>query len=413
LRVLHIQGKQLVEVTPSNGKFEFLNGDVYLIDNSDVSAGLKKKVFIWLGSQAFADDRAVGAWAAKQLDLVDKEIDIDTETEGNESAEFKGLLEFVVVTGDTPGFLKHVEVNKEDISYALYRVRDADLSDGSSSDDIVIENVPLSRKSFVSDDVFVVDTYHDLYVWVGSSSQIGEKIAGNRVARKLDVDRDRTPMIYQIGEGYEPEGFWKLIDTISEGEVRKDDASEVSGALSGSIANLSASERTVSPPPELAPPPTSSTKYEISGPPRESSHKVPSPPPIEAVTQPKPEPKPEPKREPADRQFGMAATAPVPTRKSQYTLYYVGGEFTELGGNEEATLEINEATKEAVLTFASGSSLIAQRTAGRQARGICKAGYLVKAGYRVGVKCDLKEVKGEMDSESRVKQWRDEGRRYV
>jgi hypothetical protein len=28
LRVLHIQGKKLVEVTPSNGKYEFLNGDV-------------------------------------------------------------------------------------------------------------------------------------------------------------------------------------------------------------------------------------------------------------------------------------------------------------------------------------------------------------------------------------------------
>ncbi|MHA2238738.1 MAG: hypothetical protein ACXAB2_10280, partial [Candidatus Hodarchaeales archaeon] len=84
MRVLHVQGKKLVEISPP---YEFLNGDVYMIDNSDVSAGLKKKVFIWLGSQAFADDRAVGAWAAKQLDIADKEIDIDTEIEGNESAE--------------------------------------------------------------------------------------------------------------------------------------------------------------------------------------------------------------------------------------------------------------------------------------------------------------------------------------
>jgi hypothetical protein len=139
MKVLHVQGKNLVELNPP---YEFLNGDVYLIDNSDVSAGLQKKVYIWLGSQAFADDRAVGAWAAKQLDLKDEEIDIDTETEGNESDEFKGLLDFVVVTGDTPGFLKHIEVNAEDISYAMYRIRDVDLSDGSSSDDIVIDNVP-------------------------------------------------------------------------------------------------------------------------------------------------------------------------------------------------------------------------------------------------------------------------------
>jgi len=409
LRVLHVQGKKLVELTPSNGKYEFLNGDVYLIDNSDVSVGLKKKVFIWLGSQAYADDRAVGAWAAKQLDIVDKEIDIDTEMESNESDEFKGLIEFVVVTGDTPGFLKHVEVNKEEISYALYRVRDSDLTDGSSSDDIVIENVPLSRESFVSDDVFVVDTYHDLYVWVGASSQIGEKIAGNRVARKLDVDRARTPMIYQIGEGYEPEGFWELIDTIAEGDIRTNDASDVSKALSGSITDLSASEGTVSPPPELAPPPSSTTASEYTGPPKETFHKVPSPPPIETVTQPKPEPKPEPAR----TQFEMVSTTPIASRKSQYNLYFVNGEFTELRGNEEATLEINESTKTATLEFAPGSGLISQRTAGRQARGICKSGFMVKAGYRVGMKCDLSEVKGEMDSESRVKQWRGEGRKYI
>ncbi len=409
MRVLHVQGKKLVEINKRNGSFEFLNGDVYIIDNSDVSAGLKKKVFIWLGSQAYADDRAVGAWAAKQLDLADKEIDIDTEVEGNESAEFKGLLEFVVVTGDTPGFLKHVEVNKEDISYALYRVRDTDLSDGSSSDDISIEKVPLKRESFVSDDVFVVDAYHDLYVWVGAGSQIGEKVAGNRVARKLDVDRDRTPMVYQIGEGYEPEGFWDLFDSISgSGLSRKDDSSVISSSMSGSLSDLTAPTEPVTPPAELAPPPSSSTPREIVGPPKEETY-VPKPPPIR--DEPKPAPEPEPT--PVQTGLGVAATAPVPTRQTQYTLYYVDGEFTEVGGNETATLEINESTKTAVLSYVEGSSLITQRTAGRQARGICKAGFAVKAGYRIGVKCDLQEVRGEEDMEQRVQRYREEGRKYV
>ncbi|MHA2108593.1 MAG: hypothetical protein ACW99R_12855 [Candidatus Hodarchaeales archaeon] len=409
MRVLHVQGKKLVEINKRNGSFEFLNGDVYIIDNSDVSAGLKKKVFIWLGSQAYADDRAVGAWAAKQLDLADKEIDIDTEVEGNESAEFKGLLEFVVVTGDTPGFLKHVEVNKEDISYALYRVRDTDLSDGSSSDDITIEKVPLKRESFISDDVFVVDAYHDLYVWVGAGSQIGEKVAGNRVARKLDVDRDRTPMVYQIGEGYEPEGFWDLFDSISgSGLSRKDDSSVISASMSGSLSDLTAPTEPVTPPAELAPPPSSSTPREIVGPPKEETY-VPKPPPIR--DEPKSAPKPAPT--PVQTSLGVAATAPVPTRQTQYTLYYVDGEFTEVGGNETATLEINESTKTAVLSYGEGSSLITQRTAGRQARGICKAGFAVKAGYRIGIKCDLQEVRGEEDMEQRVQRYREEGRKYV
>ncbi|MHA2227491.1 MAG: hypothetical protein ACXAC8_19900 [Candidatus Hodarchaeales archaeon] len=402
MRVLHVQGKNLKEI---NSPYEFLNGDVYIVDNSDVSVGLKKRVFIWLGSQAFADDRAVGAWAAKQLDFQDEEIDIDTEVEGQESEEFRGLLDFVVVTGDTPGFLKHVEVNKEEISYALYRVRDVDLTDGSSSDDLVIENIPLKRESFVSDDVFVLDAYHDLYVWVGSSSQVGEKAAGNRLARKLDVERERTPMVYTIGEGYEPQGFFELIDKLADSDdVREDDGSIVSEGITGGIADLvgppqesgslppvSEPRRSrpepVTPPPEVTPVPTYTPKPE------------PATPPPEVTPAPTYTPKPEPK--PAD--LGLGTSESTPTSRT-VKLYFVDKEFQELGGNEEAVLEINDNAKTAVLTFSPGTSLIAQRTAGRQARGICKSGFLIKAGYRIGKLCDLQEVKGERDIDNRLLQ---------
>ncbi|UCE14556.1 MAG: hypothetical protein JSV04_05095 [Candidatus Heimdallarchaeota archaeon] len=392
MRVLHVQGKNLKEINPP---YEFLNGDVYVIDNSDVSVGLKKKVFIWLGSQAFADDRAVGAWAAKQLDLADEEIDIDTEVEGNESEEFKGLLDFVVITGDTPGFLKHVEVNKEEISYALYRVRDIDITDGSSSDDIVIENVPLKRESFDSDDVYVLDAYHDLYVWLGSSAQVGEKAAGNRLVRKLDVDRERNPMVYTVGEGYEPQGFFELVDQLAEtGEVRTKDAAEISEGITGGIADLKAEAgeagviSPVTPPPELKRP--------------DYSEPIPSPPVPEPVTAP-PEPTPSPPPEPEPADLGLATTVDEPSKRV-YKLYYVDGEFRELGGNEEAVLEINEAQKSAILSFAEGTSLITQRTAGRQARGICKAGFMLKEGWRVGKECTLEEVKGEAGIHDRLLQ---------
>ena len=297
MRVLHVQGKNLVEISPP---YEFLNGDVYIVDNSDVSAGLKKRVFIWLGSQAFADDRAVGAWAAKQLDLEDEEIDIDTEGEGNESEEFKGLLDFVVVTGDTPGFLKHVEVNKEEISYALYRIRDSDLTDGSSSDDIVIENVPLKQSSFVSDDVFVLDAYHDLYVWVGSGSQVGEKAAGNRLVRKLDVARERNPMIYTFGEGYEPKGFFELVNELAESDdVRSADAKEVSKGITGGMADLvGESQESGTLPPVPKPPPLEPTQH------------VEVPPPVEEPITPPPQetPTPTPQPEPTPIDLGLGQT---------------------------------------------------------------------------------------------------------
>ncbi|MHA1973030.1 MAG: hypothetical protein ACTSW1_08560 [Candidatus Hodarchaeales archaeon] len=398
MKVFHVQGKKLVEIQPP---YEFLNGDVYLIDNSDVSPGLKKKVFIWLGSQAYADDRAVGAWAAKQLDLKDKEIDIDTEVEGQESDEFKGLVNFTVITGDTPGFLKHIEI-KDNVSYALYRVRDIDLTDGSSSDDIVIENVPLKRESFKSEDVFVLDAYQDLYVWIGASSQVGEKAAGNRLVRKLDVDRARNPMVYNIGEGYEPEGFWDMVEKLAKsGKIRTDDAGSISKEMTGGIADL----KSVSPPEELPGPPVASTE----GVPKETPPPV-SPPselkqPPEHVDIPK-----LPKTEPTPEPTFVESSTITPTRPSKIIkLYFVEGEFTEKGGNEDAILEIDEANRKATLTFMEGTGLIAQRTAGRQARGICKAGFQLSAGYRVGLNCVLTEVKGERSIDDRLLQ---EGHKY-
>ncbi|MFQ5978993.1 MAG: hypothetical protein ACE5OZ_12780 [Candidatus Heimdallarchaeota archaeon] len=206
VKVFHVQGKNLKEL--KNPPYSFLNGDVYLVDASELPG---KKVFVWLGSKAFCDDRAVGAWAAKVLDTKDPDIDIDSEVEGRESSDFKGLIEFSVKEGDTPGFLKHIDTSKK-ITYNLFHVYDADITDGSSSDDIEIKAVPLSRNSLKSDDVYVLDGGDDIYVWIGKNCQVGEKVAGNRLARKLDVERKRTPMVYAINEGEEPQGFYEMLE---------------------------------------------------------------------------------------------------------------------------------------------------------------------------------------------------------
>ena len=221
---MHVQGKDLKDVKEP---YQFLNGDVYVIDDSKKQDGTMKdasekpKVYIWLGSKAFADDRGVGAWAAKQLDIAHAEIDIDTEVEGNESSEFKSLVNFQVKEGDTPGFLKHVDVNYQDVDYAMFRVWDTDLSDGSSTDDIEIKEVPITKSSLKSDDAFVIDGWDTLYVWVGKDAQVGEKMAADRLARKFDVDRKRTPIVYTIYEGDEPKGFYDFIKELEEKDPKK------------------------------------------------------------------------------------------------------------------------------------------------------------------------------------------------
>ena len=224
VKVSHVQGKDLKEVREP---FKFMNGDVYVVDDSKKPDGSKKdsadkpKVYIWLGSKAYADDRGVGAWAAKQLDMEHDEIDIDTEVEGQESSEFKSLVQFQVVEGDTPGFLKHVDINYQDVDYAMFRVWDTDLSDGSSTDDITIKEVPISKASLKSDDAFVIDGWDTLYVWVGKDAQVGEKMAADRLARKFDVDRKRMPIVYTIYEGSEPKGFYDFIKELEKKDPKK------------------------------------------------------------------------------------------------------------------------------------------------------------------------------------------------
>ena len=225
VKVYWVQGKNLKEIVPP---YKFFNGDVYVIDESKKADGKykddaeKPKVYIWLGSKAFADDRGVGAWAAEQLDLQHKAIDVDTETEGEESTEFKTLIHFQVVPGDTPGFLKHTEINWEDIDYEMYRVHQE-----KTMDDVLLKPVPISSKSLDSNDVFVIDAWHDIYVWIGSKSQIGEKTAGSRLARKLDTERKRNPKIYVIDDGSEPKGFFELIDKIGREDPRRSSGKQV------------------------------------------------------------------------------------------------------------------------------------------------------------------------------------------
>ncbi len=215
MKIFHVQGKTLKEMS---SPCEFMNGDVYLVDNTGTS---ENTVYVWLGSKAYADDRGVGAWAARKLDLDDPSVTIKAEVEGDESDAFKKLVKYKVIEGDTPGFLKHVEINAVDVEYGLFRVYDADITDGSSSDDIVVEQKPIKKAELKSDDVFVLDGFQDLFVWIGKNSQVGEKVAGQRLARKFDVERKRTPMVYTIREGEEPPEFFELLDQLSKTSVKK------------------------------------------------------------------------------------------------------------------------------------------------------------------------------------------------
>ena len=187
--------------------YKFLNGDVYL-------AVSPTHIWIWLGSKSYCDDKAVGAWTAKVIEEENKDLKIETIMEGDEPQEFLDMVQFEVVEGDTPGFLKHFE-KKIDVDYRLLKIEQD--SDGL----IQTSEVPIKKKSFKSGDSFVLDAWDDLYVWIGKKSQVKEKYEAGRISRALDVERKRTPVIYTMDEGNEPDGFWDIVEKIAKEDPKK------------------------------------------------------------------------------------------------------------------------------------------------------------------------------------------------
>lgn len=72
------------------------------------------------------------------------------------------------------------------------------------------------------------------------------------------------------------------------------------------------------------------------------------------------------------------------------TLLFEGKEFIEekkmkLPGNETGFLKINTETREAILTLKSEITLIDKTVAKRLANSICRSGFLLDSGERIGI----------------------------
>jgi hypothetical protein len=218
MKVFHVSKKELESL---NKPYKFLNGDVYVIETNT-------ELWVWLGSKSYADDKAVGAWAAKIVEEKNKDLQIKTILEGEEPPKFKEVIEFEIAEGDTPGFLKHFE-KKIERDLRLLQLKEDDKGE------IDVIDLPVGYQYFASDDAFVLDAQKDIYIWIGKDSQIKEKYEAGRIARKLEVERKFAPLVYVIDEDNEPEGFRDMVfklgikdgvielrTTVSKKEERKE-----------------------------------------------------------------------------------------------------------------------------------------------------------------------------------------------
>lgn len=192
--VYHIQKGRLVKV-PEPGTFG--RGDCYLID-----AGAT--IYQWIGPKSTADEQFLSAAESVFRDTERKGQAKLTRVEGgNEPPAFKALFKkFQVTDQDTEGILRKVQLQKKE--YKLWRVSHA-------KGQTFFAEVPLKRDSLKSEDVFILDTWDDIYVWRGNKASAKEKFDATIIARKYDAERVGHQDIELIDEGDEPQSFKKAL----------------------------------------------------------------------------------------------------------------------------------------------------------------------------------------------------------
>jgi len=198
MKVYQVMNRELV---PQKEPYKFLNGDVYVVETD-------QKLWIWIRSKSYADDKAVGAWGAKVVEEQNKDLKLNTIMEGDEPEEFNSLINYEVVIGDTPGFLVHFK-KKHQKDFQLLKIEQ------DETGKLTVKEAPIEYKAFESENAFVLDAYDEIYVWIGKNSQVREKYEVGKISRILDTERKRKPLIYTIEEEQEPEGFRSLVYKIA------------------------------------------------------------------------------------------------------------------------------------------------------------------------------------------------------
>lgn len=190
----HIQKGNLVRMSDPGA---FGRGDCYLVD-----AG--PKLYIWIGPSSSVDEKFLAAAEAVFRDTALKgHADIDHIDGGNEPEEFKALFDdFRLTDEDTEGILRRVQLDKRE--HKLWRVH-------HEGDDTYFAEVPKGRESLKSDDVFILDTFDEIFVWRGTDASAREKFDATMIARRYDAERAGVQEIELIEEGSEPQDFLDLI----------------------------------------------------------------------------------------------------------------------------------------------------------------------------------------------------------
>ncbi|MBS7250745.1 MAG: hypothetical protein KIH08_09200 [Candidatus Freyarchaeota archaeon] len=180
----------------------FSTGDTYVVDAGD-------RIWIWLGEKTTVDEKFAGAFISNLMDKQRKgKPRVETVHQGNEPLEFRKTVgPMRIVDQDlAKSMLKKTE--KKTHPVVMYRISGEEFE---TLDDVQFVQVPLSKASLDSEDVFLIDTYDTIYIWQGKKSSVREKVVGGRIARKFDAERVGVQKEVFVEEGEEPDKLKKIL----------------------------------------------------------------------------------------------------------------------------------------------------------------------------------------------------------
>ncbi|XP_063391915.1 gelsolin, cytoplasmic-like isoform X1 [Cydia fagiglandana] len=185
-----MRAEQVPEVTAS-----LQPEDVFLLETPN-------KIYVWHGQTSSDVEQQEAAQFVERILGADKEFEVITQ--GNEPDDFWSYL-----TGDASQ-VSSTEAWRERVTKRLGaepRLFDADLSGNSAVSFEEIFNI--EQKALHQDDVYVLDSGDELYVWIGKETSDAMKKAGNHIAEAYlrKVRHAGTSVAVVIKQDHEPELF--------------------------------------------------------------------------------------------------------------------------------------------------------------------------------------------------------------
>jgi gelsolin len=195
-----------VKSWPKEQYGHFFDGDSYIVLNTykqkDGNA-LRWDVHFWLGLNTTQDEAGTAAYKTVELDdLLGGAPVQHREVQGHESDLFLTYFknQITIMSGGVDSGFKHVKPEE-------YRPRLLHLKGKKK---VRVTEVPLSRESLNSGDVFVLDGGLKLWQWNGKKSGPMEKSQGATLCRAIDDERQGKPVVIVLEEGGDSdEEFWK------------------------------------------------------------------------------------------------------------------------------------------------------------------------------------------------------------